>query len=255
MRTFYSVVESLHKHLHGWSHGVDRSLVWNVVGEQELHHFHWQKVQALLGPNDYLRQDQFVRWFVHQCTQKHDFPTMVLFTEETCFTREGIFSYNSHFVQKQTVMQHLFTTTNNDLWSTSGRALLMNSSLGLTCYPDSSVHRFTMCFWRKSYQKCWRKSCCQSGETCGSSMAGLGLTLHVRSENISPPLMIAGLDRVNQWLGLPGHQTSHQWTSLYEATLKTKFTHCQLTFKRILLSVLLKQQQPSGNNMAFMNVR
>jgi hypothetical protein len=45
------------------------------------------------------------------------------------------------------------------LWSTSGPALLMNSWMGLTCYPDGSVHRFTMCFWRKSYQKRWWKSC------------------------------------------------------------------------------------------------
>jgi hypothetical protein len=52
---------------------------------------------------------------------------MVLLTDETCFTRGGIFSHNSHFVQKQTVTQHLFTATNNDLWSTSGWALLMNS--------------------------------------------------------------------------------------------------------------------------------
>jgi hypothetical protein len=122
-------------------------------------------------------------------------------------------------------MPHLFTTTNNDMWSISGQALLMNSWLGLTCYPDGSVHRFTMCFWRKNYQKCWTKSCCQSRETRGSSTTGLRLTLHVRSKNISPPLTIAVLDRVNEWLGLPGHQTSHQWTSSNGATLKTWFTH------------------------------
>jgi len=33
-------------------------------------------------------------------------------------------------------------------------------------------------------------------------------------QEILPPLtMITGLDRVGQWLGLPGHQTSYQWTS------------------------------------------
>ena len=42
---------------------------------------------------------------------------------------------------------------------------IVNDLLGLTCYPDGTLHRFTMCFWRKSYQKCWRISCCQSGET------------------------------------------------------------------------------------------
>jgi hypothetical protein len=52
---------------------------------------------------------------------------VVLFTDETCFHREGIFkSHNRHFVQKQTVMQHLFNATNSNLWSNSGWALLMN---------------------------------------------------------------------------------------------------------------------------------
>ena len=39
--------------------------------------------------------------------------------------------------------------------------------------------------------------------------------------NISPALtMIAGLDGAGQWLGLPGHWTSHQWTISYGAVLK-----------------------------------
>jgi hypothetical protein len=39
--------------------------------------------------------------------------------------------------------------------------------------------------------------------------------------NISPTLTaITGLDGASQWLGLPGHRTSHQWTSFYVATLK-----------------------------------
>jgi hypothetical protein len=125
--------------------------------------------------------------------------------------------------------------------------------MGLTCYPDGTVHRFTMCFWTKNYQKCSRKSCCQSGETCGSSMTGLWLTLHIRYKDISPPFTIAGLDRVSQWLVLPGHQTSHQCTSLYAATLKTWFKNCQLILKWILLPLLLRQQQPSGNNLAFLS--
>jgi len=38
--------------------------------------------------------------------------------------------------------------------------------------------------------------------------------------NISPPLTtIAGLDGTGQWLGHPGHRTSHQWISSCGATL------------------------------------
>jgi hypothetical protein len=79
-------------HVVGHAVGVDYRLVWNVVNEQ-----HQQNVQALLGHNDYLRRDQFVHRFVHQSTQKLEFPAMVLFTDEACFTREVIFNnHNSH---------------------------------------------------------------------------------------------------------------------------------------------------------------
>ena len=113
----------------GHTVGTDCRLVWNIVREQDLHLFNQQKVQALLGPNDYLCQDQFVCWFVHRSTEKPDFPAMVLFTDEACFTREGIFSgHNSHVwakVNLQTLRLHLFTATNSALWSVFGWALLM----------------------------------------------------------------------------------------------------------------------------------
>jgi hypothetical protein len=50
---------------------------------------------ALLGP-DYLHKNKFVHCFVHQTREKPNFPAMVVFTDEACFTREGIFtSHNS----------------------------------------------------------------------------------------------------------------------------------------------------------------
>jgi hypothetical protein len=64
------------------------------------------------------------------------------------------------FGQKQTLVLHLLTATNNALWSTFGQVLLMTFWFGLDCYLDSSVHRFTTLFWSKSYQKCWKKYCC-----------------------------------------------------------------------------------------------
>jgi hypothetical protein len=38
--------------------------------------------------------------------------------------------------------------------------------------------------------------------------------------NISQQITIAGFEAVDFWLGLPHHQTSHQWTSSHEVTLK-----------------------------------
>ena len=112
--------------------------------------------------------------------------------------------------------------------------------LGLTCNHDGSVHRLTEFFWLKSYKKCWRKFLWHSGETCSSSMTGLQLILHFRSENISPPLTtIAGWDGVGLWLGLfkLPYLTA---TPSYEVTLMPWFTRHQLILKRTLLPVLLR---------------
>ena len=70
--------------------------------------------------------------------------------------------------------------------------------------------------------------------------------------NISPPLTTtARLDGAGQWLGLPGHRTSHKWTSSYGATLKSWFTRHHVILKKIELHVFLRQQQPSDSNLAF----
>ena len=69
--------------------------------------------------------------------------------------------------------------------------------------------------------------------------------------NISPQhTTIAELEGT-AWLGLSVHRTSRQWTSSYGATLKPWFTRRQLILKRILLPVLLRQQQPSSSNLEF----
>jgi hypothetical protein len=66
--------------------------------------------------------------------------------------------------------------------------------------------------------------------------------------NISPPLTtIAGFDGMSQWLGLPGHRTSHQWTSSYGVTLKPWFTSPQLIlFQWFCLISNLSQTQFDG---------
>jgi hypothetical protein len=145
MRTFCSVLGRIPLQ----AFGVDRRLVWNVVREQNLHPFHRQKVQAPLGPSDFLRRDKFIGLF----TKIQKIPT---FPRWCCSRivhaspeREFSTATTAMFGQKQTLMLHLFTGTNKALCSTFGRALLMTFWLGLTCYPDSSVHRFTVCFWRK----------------------------------------------------------------------------------------------------------
>jgi hypothetical protein len=41
----------------GHAVSMNHRLVYNIVHEQEFHPFHWQKVQAQLGPKDYVHQD------------------------------------------------------------------------------------------------------------------------------------------------------------------------------------------------------
>jgi len=56
------------------------------------------------------------------------------------------------------------------------------------------------------------------GGCCGINDKGNEIVFGI---NNSPTLtMIAGLDGADQWLGLRGHRTSHQWTISYGATLK-----------------------------------
>ena len=146
------------------------------------------------------------------------------------------------FGLKQTLMLHLITATNNALRSTFGRAWYMTFWLGLACYPHGSVHGFTGLFWKKRCQArvvpAWR---------------GCAPNLHVRSDNIWPPLAtIARMDDVDLWLGFPVHRTSHQRASSYEATLKDWFTRHQLILKRISLPSSLRELQPSGSDLAIL---
>jgi len=77
---------------------------------------------AGLGHNDYLHQDQSVHWFVHNSTGKTYFPTVVLFTNEACFIGMGFSTATiTMFGQKQTLMLHLFTATNNAFGQHVGR--------------------------------------------------------------------------------------------------------------------------------------
>lgn len=72
------------------------STVWKVAKEQLLHPYRRQKVQALLA-GDFHQRTEFCNWYMQRCNQDNQFPQSVLFTDESCFSREGLFnSHNSH---------------------------------------------------------------------------------------------------------------------------------------------------------------
>lgn len=72
------------------------SSVWRVLNAEGLHPFHLQKVHSLL-PEDHEPRVNCARWFLQKDIVQPNFLENVLFTDESSFTREGIFnSRNTH---------------------------------------------------------------------------------------------------------------------------------------------------------------
>lgn len=72
---------------------IAQSSVWNTLAANGLHPFHFTQVQGLL-PTDCPLRRQFCEWLTQQSNANADFPTIVLATDESCFTRDG--SVNFH---------------------------------------------------------------------------------------------------------------------------------------------------------------
>lgn len=74
-----------------------RSTVWRVLSEQLLHPYHVQRVQALSPATDYGPRVNFCRWFLRKCADDVNFGSMILFTDEAGFRRDGIVNFrNGH---------------------------------------------------------------------------------------------------------------------------------------------------------------
>lgn len=75
---------------------VNHMTVWQILNQQGLYPFSRQKVQAL-GPDDFQPRLLFCRWFLRSCNLQRGFEKLILFTDEACFTRDGVFnSKNTH---------------------------------------------------------------------------------------------------------------------------------------------------------------
>lgn len=89
--------------------------VWNVLHENQHHPFRYQRVQALM-PADFLPRINFSNWLLNNTEQRRDFSSLILFTDEAQFSREGIFNnQNMHFwavdnphVTRERGFQHRF---------------------------------------------------------------------------------------------------------------------------------------------------
>lgn len=74
---------------------VSNATVWKVLHEQQLHAYHYQRVQALL-PQDYFPRVQLCQWLIRKCTNPN-FLNDILFTDEARFSRLAILNiHNTH---------------------------------------------------------------------------------------------------------------------------------------------------------------
>lgn len=75
---------------------ISNATVWRILKEQQLYPFHLQKVQNLL-PADFPRRLDFCTWMRDKFRENDQFFRKILFTDEACFTRDGLFnSHNMH---------------------------------------------------------------------------------------------------------------------------------------------------------------
>lgn len=75
---------------------VSQNFVWRVLNREVLHPYHLQNVQAL-QPGDAQQRLAFCHWLLQQHAQNNDFISHVVWSDESCFTRDGINNcHNEH---------------------------------------------------------------------------------------------------------------------------------------------------------------
>lgn len=71
---------------------IHNSQVWNILHDQQLQFYHVHRVYNLL-PNDLQLRLEYCEWFLQQCAITPHFTSLVLFTDETGFNRNGITNF------------------------------------------------------------------------------------------------------------------------------------------------------------------
>ena len=197
--------------------GVGRCLVWHVVCKQELHSFHRQKVQAVLGPNDWLPSSRPVCSLV--CAPVY---------REARLFRSGVFHGWCLLHPREDFQQpqqrclgrskpsnaSLTATTNNVSWSKFGRALCI----------------FTVCSGRKATRN--------AGGNPVSQVSVRRVREHLTATTTIARLAGRGGGAM-AWPPRSPDLTPMDFFLHIGATLKPRFTRCQLILKRILLPLLL----------------
>jgi len=77
--------------------GISKSTIRTILKENEMHAFHYSKVQQLL-PQDYARRITFCTWLLNQEERQPGFVHHIMFSDESYFIREGIFNRRNYHI-------------------------------------------------------------------------------------------------------------------------------------------------------------
>lgn len=100
--------------------GTSATQTHRILRRNQHHPYHYTRVQHL-EPADYPRRLEFCRWLLEQNRIDPNFSKRILFTDECCFTKEGLFNahnwhfwtYENPFVTRERAYQHRFSL---NLW-------------------------------------------------------------------------------------------------------------------------------------------
>lgn len=77
-------------------HDLSYSTVRRILKDEKLHAYHYTRVQDL-RQEDYPERKRFCEYFLRRANEDPEFPSRVMFSDESLFTREGVFnSHNMH---------------------------------------------------------------------------------------------------------------------------------------------------------------
>lgn len=113
-----------------------KSTVWRTLHEQLLYPFKCQKVQEL-HPGDYAQRLDLSRWVLHKQVEYPNFLKNVLFTDESTFSREGVFNVKNNHVWAQenpnaTIEHHHQRRFSVNVWA----GILNDSLIGPYVLPN-----------------------------------------------------------------------------------------------------------------------
>ena len=129
--------------------------VWRALNRNDYHPYHFQRVQGLC-PADYGPRERFAQWFLDQEVEDANFAERVLFTDESTFSRDGIFNnhnyhswhQNNPHVIHESHRQHRYTV---NVWA----GIVHNQLIGHTFCQSVLLEMCTKSFLKKSFLVYW----------------------------------------------------------------------------------------------------